>query len=150
MPTFLASLTALSLIGGWTPAPQPAFDAAAGVLCDVPIHAAPIVDEVKKKTLANGDDIYTGKLIVRVTDTSDGDHYDADASGTALVSYAGDGSETWYVTGPVLVGFRENSGTLPRGLWIIDGVYRLVFDASGYRTLTMVHGTTTDLCPRLE
>jgi len=151
MPTILASLTVLSLIGGgWVPAPQESFDRDAGVLCDVPIHAEPIVDHVMKKTLANGDEIYAGKLIVRVTDTDNGDYYDADASGTALVNYADDGTQTWYVTGPVLFGFRENGGTLPRGLWIIDGVYRVVFAPSGYKTVTMVHGTTTDVCPRIE
>jgi len=51
---------------------------------------------------------------------------------------------------PVLFGFRENGGTLPRGLWIIDGVYRVVFAPTGYKTVTMLHGTTTNICPRIE
>src|SRR4051794_16864654 len=140
---------------GWVPAPSAPFDRAAGVLCDFPVHGTPIVDEVRKRTLQTNPDgtvrseVYVGRLVVRVTNTDTGAYYDADASGDAVIVYAGDGSSTWYVHGPVLVGFREGTGNLPRGLYVIDGLYRLAFAPDGYKTLTLVRGSTDNICTHL-
>src|SRR4051794_4598961 len=141
---------------GWVPAPSAPFDRAAGVLCDFPVHGTPIVDEVRKRTLQTNPDgtvrseLYVGRLVVRVTNTETGAFYDADASGDAVIVYAADGgSSTWYVHGPVLVGFRAGTGNLPRGLYLIDGIYRLTFAPDGYKTLTLLHGSTDNLCTHL-
>jgi hypothetical protein len=142
--------------GGWVPAPQGSFDLAAGARCDFAVHSEPIVDEVRKLTLDAYPDgsakreLYAGDLILEVTNTDTGASTDVDASGTAMIDFGSDGSMTWYVVGPVLIGFRENSGTLPRGLWVIDGVFTLHFAADGYKTLTMVHGTTHNVCTDLD
>lgn len=136
---------------GWVPAPTEPSDRAAGVVCDGPIHTEPIVDEVVKKVVQTSPlrELYKGPLIVRVTNTDTGAYYDADASGSAYVAYGDDGSQTWYVVGPVLAGFREGAGNLPRGLYIIDGVYRLAIAADGYKTLTFVRGSASNVCDHL-
>jgi hypothetical protein len=137
------------------PAPTPPFEQPAGLTCDVPIRVEPIVDEVVTKVLQRYPDssirwdAYKGPLIVRVTNLATGRHHDADISGSALVEHTTDGAETWNVVGPVLLGVREGGGTIPRGLWVIDGVYRLHIAADGYRTVTMVHGTRDNVCDHL-
>jgi hypothetical protein len=152
-------LSVLSLLTGpsttgWTPAPTPPLDRAAGVLCAFPVHAEPIVDHVVTKVLASYPDgsikrdAFKGPLIVRVTNTSNGRFYDADASGSAIVDHAADGAQTWYVAGPILAGFRAGVGNLPRGLYVIDGLYRLVITADGHLTLTLGH--TDNVCEHIE
>ncbi|SNY68735.1 hypothetical protein [Paractinoplanes atraurantiacus] len=95
-------------------------------------------------------DAYKGALVVRVTNSENGRSYDADVSGSAVVEHAVDGDETWNVVGPVLLGVRDGGGNIPRGLWVIDGVYRLAISADGYRTVTMVHGRRYNVCDRLS
>jgi hypothetical protein len=141
--------------GGWVPAPSAPWAMPAGARCDFAITGVPIVDEVRKRVLATNPDgsprseLWVGDLVIRITNTGTGAHYDADASGRAVITYAADGSQTWYVHGPVLVGFAAGGGNLPRGLYIIDGLYRLEISPTGYRTVTMVYGTTDDLCARV-
>lgn len=52
--------------------------------------------------------------------------------------------------GPVLVGFGEDAGSLPRGPHIVDGVRTTDIGTDGQKTLTMAHGTTDDLCDRID
>ncbi|WBB68309.1 hypothetical protein [Micromonospora sp. WMMD812] len=143
--------------GGWVPAPQEAFEQPAGARCDFPVRVQPVVDEVRKLVLAeypNGSprrELYTGALIDEVTNLATGAVTRVDASGTSLVEYAPDGAMTWYVTGPVLLGFRENAGSLPRGIWIVDGVFVVEFDPTlVHKTITMVHGTTHNVCADVD
>ncbi|MBA4865442.1 hypothetical protein H1V43_29715 [Streptomyces sp. PSKA54] len=141
---------------GWEPAPSAPWDVTAGVRCDFPVHGEPVVDEVVQRVLDTYPDgsakrvAYKGDLVVRVTNTGTGASYDADASGTAVVDYRTDGSQFWSVRGPVLVGVGENGGNLPRGLYIIDGVYTLDIGSTGYKTVTMASGTQDDLCARID
>ncbi|MGK5740465.1 hypothetical protein [Micromonospora sp. URMC 103] len=142
--------------GGWVPAPQEPFEQPAGARCDFAVRVEPVVDEVRKLVLDEYPDgsprreLYTGALISEVTNLETGATTEVDASGTSLVEYGTDGSMTWYVTGPVLFGFRENGGTLPRGIWIIDGVYVVEFAPTLEKTVTMVHGTTHNVCTDLD
>ena len=150
-PGSARSATAAGL-GGWVPAPTAPFDRAAGVLCDFAIHGEPVVDEVRVKTIATYPDgspkeqLATGALTIRVTNTETGASTVADASGSALFVFGTDGSSTWYVVGPIVAGFRDNGGNLPRGFYKIDGVYTLAFSPTNVRTLTMIHGTVHDVC----
>ncbi|MFG1675609.1 hypothetical protein [Micromonospora sp. NPDC049282] len=142
--------------GAWVPAPQEAFELPAGARCEFAVRVEPIVDEVRKLTLASYPDgspkeeLFTGALIDRVTNVETGATATADASGTSLVRYRTDGSMTWYVTGPVLLGFRENAGTLPKGLWIVDGQFRVEFTPTFDKTITMLHGTTHNVCADVD
>lgn len=152
----LAAAVSAALTGtGWTPAPTPPFAQEAGVNCDFPLHAEPVVDDVVTKVLQRFPDgsvrrdAYQGDLVIRVTNDETGSSYDADVSGSAVVEHAPDGAQTWYVVGPVLLRVREDQGNVPRGLWIVDGVYRLAISATGTRTLTMVRGSLIDVCDRL-
>ncbi|MGC5019161.1 hypothetical protein [Micromonospora sp. DT47] len=141
---------------GWVPAPQGSFDQPAGARCDFAIHSESVRDEVRKLVLSTNPDgsprreLYEGDLIVGVTNTETGAATLVDASGTAMVEYHPDGSMTWYVTGPALFGFRENGGTLPRGYWLIDGQYVVEFSPTFHKTVTMVHGTTHNVCTDLD
>lgn len=142
--------------GAWEPAPQAAFELPAGARCDFAVRVDPIVDEVRKLTLATYPDgspkreLFTGALIDRVTNLETGATSTADASGTSLVVYGTDGSMTWYVTGPVLLGFRENGGSLPKGLWIVDGQFTVEFTPTFEKTITMLHGTTHNVCTDVD
>ncbi|MGN9810510.1 hypothetical protein ACTMSW_14255 [Micromonospora sp. BQ11] len=150
------SAASASATGGWVPAPQEAFELPAGARCDFAVRVQPIVDEVRKLVLDTYPDgtprreLYTGDLINRVTNLETGATSTADASGTSLVEYARDGSMTWYVTGPVLLGFRENAGSLPRGLWIVDGQFVVEFTPTYDKTITMVRGTTHNVCTDVD
>lgn len=141
---------------GWVPAPSSPWTMPAGARCDFAVAGEPIVNEVRKRVLATHPDgspkseLWVGDLVIRITNTETGTHHDADASGQAVINYAVDGAQTWYVHGPALVGFATNGGTLPRGLYIIDGLYRLEISSTGYRSLTMAYGTTDDLCARVS
>jgi hypothetical protein len=154
-------VTALAVtVGGWVPAPSEPFDAAAGTRCDFPVHAEPVVDEVKTKVLARHPDgstkrqAFVGDLVFAYTNTDTGETVEADLSGSALVEIAPGGTiisnSTWYVVGPAGFGFRENGGNRPRGLWVFDGVYQVAFDATGFKTVTMIHGSERNLCTELE
>ncbi|MBC9727737.1 hypothetical protein [Streptomyces sp. TRM68367] len=141
---------------GWEPAPSAPWDADAGLRCDFPVHGEPVVDEVVRRVLDTRPDgspkrvAYKGDLVVRVTNTGTGASYDADASGSALVEYRTDGSQFWTVHGPVLVGVGPGLGSLPRGLYIVDGLYTMNIASDGYKTVNLLHGTTDDLCARID
>jgi hypothetical protein len=141
---------------GWEPAPSAPWDVGAGLRCDFPVHGEPVIDEVMKHVLDTYPDgatkrvAYKGDLVVRVTNTETGAFYDADASGSALVEHRTDGSQFWAVHGPVLVGIGEDKGNLPRGLYIIDGVYAMDISSVGYKAVNLVHATTDDLCARID
>ncbi|WP_405621060.1 hypothetical protein OG292_36555 [Streptomyces sp. NBC_01511] len=142
--------------GAWEPAPSAPWDAAAGVRCDVPIHAEPVVDEVVRRVLTTHQDgspnrvLYRGDLVVRVTNTDTGAFYDADASGTAAVDHRADGSQFWSVLGPVLVGVAEHGGSLARGVYLIDGAYTMDISPTGYKDVTMRYGASDDICARID
>ncbi|MEV0807746.1 hypothetical protein [Micromonospora sp. NPDC050200] len=141
---------------GWVPAPQGSFEQPAGARCDFAIRSEPVRDEVRKLVLDTNPDgsprreLYAGDLIVKVTNTDSGASTQVDASGTAMIEYYPDGSQTWYANGPALFGFRQDGGTLPRGYWLIDGQYMMEFSPTFYKTLTMVHGTTHNVCEDLD
>lgn len=142
--------------GGWTPAPSAPWDTAAGARCDFPVHGEPVVDEVVSRVVERNEDgstksaVYKGDLVIRVTNTDTAASYDADASGSALITYKADGSQHWSVVGPVFVGFRENGGNVARGLYIIDGLYTLDISATGYKTVNMAYGSQDDICEHID
>ncbi|HEX6685999.1 MAG TPA: hypothetical protein VF062_24695 [Candidatus Limnocylindrales bacterium] len=143
--------------GGFVPAPQEAFELPAGARCDFAVKGQPVVDEVRKLVISSNPDgtpqreLFVGDLIVEVTNTETGAKTLADASGSALVEHHADGSQTWFAVGPVLLGFRENAGTLPRGLWLVDGVYTVEFSPDLiHKTITMVRGTTHNVCTDID
>ncbi|MDL5198756.1 hypothetical protein [Streptomyces sp. ALI-76-A] len=141
---------------GWEPAPSAPWDVSAGLRCDFPVHGEPVIDEVMKRVLDTSPDgtakrvAYKGDLIVRITNTETGAFYDADASGSAIVEHRTGGSQFWAAHGPVLVGIGEGKGNLPRGLYIIDGVYTMDISSVGYKAVNLVHGTKDSLCARID
>ncbi|MEU1225067.1 hypothetical protein [Streptomyces sp. NPDC005828] len=140
---------------GWAPAPSAAWAYPAGARCDFAVQGSPVVDEVVRRTLAVYEDgtkvvEYKGDLVVRVVNSSTGASYDADASGRAVVEIRPDRSQSWYVVGPILAGFGEGGGNVARGLYTVDGAYTLDVSATGYKTLTLLRGSTDSLCDRVS
>jgi hypothetical protein len=139
---------------GWEPAPSASWAYPAGARCDFTVQGSPVVDEVVRRTPAvyeEGTKVveYKDDLVVRVVNSSTGASYDADASGRAIVEVRPDRSQTWYAVGPILAGFGEGGGNVPRGLYTVDGAYTLEVSATGYKTLDLLHGTTVPLCDKV-
>lgn len=141
---------------GWFPVPTTPEDIPAGLLCDAPTHLEAIVDHVFERILTTNPDgsprlvQFTGPLVLRLTNNLTRIFTDVDASGSANVVTEDDGSQTWFVVGPALFGFREGHGNLPRGLYRLDGVYRVRISATRELTLTMPHGTQQNVCPLID
>ena len=94
--------------------------------------------------------VFDGALIIRLTNTDNGKFDDVDVSGSAIVDYFPDGSQTWYVFGPAMFGFRTGAGnSLPRGFYLLDGLYRREISPTFVKTLTMVFGTKDNICDHL-
>ncbi|MET8546482.1 hypothetical protein ABZW03_38575, partial [Kitasatospora sp. NPDC004799] len=92
--------------GGWEPSPTPVFDLPAGSRCDFPVHMEAVVDEVERRVLEYAPDgttvrraAFRGALVLRLTNTTTGARYDADAGGRSVVDYRADGSQTWRARG---------------------------------------------------
>ncbi|GAB7038252.1 MULTISPECIES: hypothetical protein [Catenuloplanes] len=139
---------------GWHRVPTPPFDLPAGYRCDFPVHAVAVVDEVYYRTLVAKPDgsprleAATGPLVLRLTNVDTGATVDADAGGSSTSTYHDDGGRTIHSAGPILLGAGE-AGTLARGLYVVDGLYRIDLRPDGYRGLTG-HYTTDDLCAKLS
>ncbi|MGW3182002.1 hypothetical protein ACWDD9_22265 [Kitasatospora sp. NPDC001119] len=46
-------------------------------------------------------------------------------------------------------GGGPNGGNLPRDLYLVDGVYTIDISSTGYKTLTLGHGSAEPLCAKL-
>ncbi|MFB7128196.1 hypothetical protein [Kitasatospora sp. NPDC056273] len=142
--------------GGWEAWPTPASDLPAGSRCDFPVHLEPVIDEGQRRVLEYAPDgttvrraAFRGALVLLITNTTTGASYVADAGGRAVVDYRADRSQTWHAHGPVLLGVGPNGGNLPRDLYLVDGVYTIDIGSTGYKTLTLGHGSAEPLCAKL-
>lgn len=150
------AVTAAASGHGWVPAPSAPWDRAAGAVCDFPVHGQSLVDKVKQlviQTYPDGTtklDAFKGALVVRLTNTSNGRHYDANAGGTVIVDHHVDGSVSWHAVGPVLARIAEGRSNLPRGLYILNGIYRLDISATGFITVAFVTGSADNVCSQLR
>lgn len=153
-PAVAPAATSVSVAhdAGWEPVPSEPWELEAGERCDFPVSGEPIVDEVVRRVLETHPDgtpkraVYKGDLVVQVTHGETGDSHDADVSGTAVVDYGTDGAQSWSVVGPVLVGVGEGGGNLPRGLYVVDGVYTMSISPDGHKDVDLTHATYDDLC----
>lgn len=143
---------------GWRPVEYPPVNYPAGERCDFAFRTEPLVDETMVKTVATYPDgspkteLYKGALLVRVTNLETGATYDADAGGRSIVQYAPDGGHVYYATGPFLMGVLEGRGNLPRGEYLVDGVYTVEITADDYRSVEWKGNAKklTDVCDRID
>jgi hypothetical protein len=153
----LASAAPASAAGGvvnepWVPLPEGPFDLPAGSYCDFAVHGDSVVDQVETKVVVEYPDgsikkqLARGALLIRVTNTGTGAATTVNASGDAVFDFFPDGSQTWHVVGPVLAGFKDGGGNVPRGLWKISGVYDINFSPANYKTVTIRRGGLHDVC----
>jgi hypothetical protein len=91
----------------------------------------------------------TGALLLNVGNPTTGATKVVDAGGSAVIDHGTDGSMLWHVVGPVIARLGAGTSNLPRGLYTIDGVYRVAFSPTGFKTITLTHGRIHDLCPDL-
>ena len=133
----------------------PPYDAPAGLLCDFPIHWDIVVNQVRTKVVATYPDgsakrqLAVGALFLRVSNVDTGANMLVDASGSAVINYGTDGSMRWFVVGPVIARLAAGTSNEPRGLYTINGVYRIAFSPTNFKTITLIHGTIHNLCPDL-
>ncbi|MDP9798296.1 hypothetical protein J2S43_006808 [Catenuloplanes nepalensis] len=142
---------------GWVRIPSPPYDYPAGLTCDFALHGDPIVDEVYYRTLTTKPDgtprteAAFGPLVFLVTNLSTGATTRGDASASGVITHHDDGALTYRVSGPLMVGFREGRGTLPRGFYVIDGpAWTLHISAGNYRSLSGAWRIRKDLCAALS
>jgi len=151
-----APASASTARSGWEPWPTPPIDIPAGTVCDFAVHGDPVVDEVVRKVVATYPDGSTkrqlakGALILRLTNVGTGASAVVDASGRAAFDYAPDGTVTVLVVGPILIPFRDGLSNVARGLYAVDGIYRIVLQPDGFRRLTLIHGTIRNVCDDLD
>jgi hypothetical protein len=156
-PTSNAALSAETRSGsGWVSVPVPPFERAAGVVCDFAVKGVPIVADIKKRTLQTNPDgtvrveLGVGPLIYHVTNESNGHQTELDGSASGIIVHNPDGSQKWYLHGPLGVAVPAGMGNLPRGLYQIDGpAYTLTISATGYKTLDLRRGSVENICPLL-
>jgi hypothetical protein len=141
---------------GWVPLPVPPFERAAGVVCDFAVKGVPIVSDIKLRTLTTYPDgtvhseLGVGPLIYQVTNESNGHQTELDGSASGIIVHNPDGSQKWYLNGPLGVAVPSGMGNLPRGLYQVDGpAYTLTISAAGYKTLNIRRGTVENICSRL-
>ncbi|GAB3147656.1 hypothetical protein GCM10027290_31280 [Micromonospora sonneratiae] len=149
----------LPINNDWVPVPSAPFDQDAGVTCEFPIHAEPVLDRVVKMVLEKNPDgstkreMYTGALIYRVTNKTTGASVEVDISGTSVLDFRPGGSYsnnvTWHVWGPILLGMRKGAGNYPAGMYVPNGIYTLKISETGYRTLTFTVGGARNICDEL-
>lgn len=155
MPASASTATGTRSGNGWVPVTYGPYDAPAGLLCDYPVHWDVLVNHVRTKVVATYPDgsprrqLAVGALFLRVSDVDTGANTVVNASGSAVINYGTDGSMLWHVVGPVIARIPDGGGNLPRGLYTISGVYTVAFSPTGYKTITLVHGSIHDLCPDL-
>ena len=140
----------------WVAVPVPPFERAAGVVCDFAVKGEPIVADLHKRTLQTNPDgtvrseLWVGPLVYRVTNESTGAQTTLDGSSSGVIVYNADGSQNWYLSGPLGLAVAAGAGNLPRGLYQIDSPhYSLAISATGYKTLNLKRGTVDNICPRI-
>ncbi|GAB7049531.1 hypothetical protein [Catenuloplanes indicus] len=138
--------------------PSPPLDYPAGPhYCVFHVHGEPIVDEVYYKVLTTEPDgtprieAAFGPLIYRLTNVATGATVDGDASASGMAIHHDDGSTTHLAHGPLMVGFREGQGNLPRGYYVIDGpAWRLDISPDNHRTVSGAYRIRQNLCDDLS
>lgn len=140
---------------GWHRYHAQPFTAAAGTLCPFELHSQVLFDQEyvrTTRTYADGSprtQQFVGPLVVRVTNTATRRSVRRDLSGRAIVQYARNGSFTYYLQGPVAVGFHPGDSLAP-GYYVLRGEHTVHFAADGTRTLTADRGSEENLCHTLR
>lgn len=145
---------------GWQPAPQGDLTVPAARYCgtfDLALNS--VSEDVRGKVLSrwdNGkpkDTFYTGPLITKAVNLTTGKSKNYDMGGNALeTDYPTGNLETYRTYGPVGVGMPvgASKGIAP-SYYVMDGYHVIQFNADGSeRTLTVSHGTETDICAALR
>jgi hypothetical protein len=133
----------------------PPFDAAAGVLCDFPVHYDAIVNRARTKVVQTYPDgsprraLGTGALFLRVSNADTGESTVVDTSDSAVTDFATDGSRVLHTVGPVIALVRAGTSNLSRGIYAINGVTRVELSPTGFKTITLVHASIHSVCPEL-
>jgi hypothetical protein len=150
-----AQPAASALQDGWVPVVIPPFDAAAGVLCDFAVHYDAVVNHARTKVVATYPDgspkrqLGVGALFLRLSNAETGASKVVDTSDSVVTDFGTDGSRVLHAVGPVIALVRDGTSNLPRGIYAINGIYRITVSPAGFKTFSLEHATTHPLCPDL-
>ncbi len=92
----------------------------------------------------------TGALVYRLSNVDTGATMIGDASASSIMIHHSDGGLTYVNHGPLLVGFREGRGNVPRGFYEIDGpAWSIHISADNYRTVSGAYRIAKNICETL-
>jgi hypothetical protein len=142
----------------WVRFPQVGFERGAGENCAFALRLEIVEDEVMSKVVQRFPSgsierqLAAGKLITRVVNLSSGASTLVDAGGSAVFEYNEDGTfKSWFVVGPIIALPREGVSNLGRGVWGLDGIYKLEFRPGPFIQFTGIHHFTKhDVCADID
>lgn len=142
--------------GGWQQAHYGPVTEAPGDVCSFMLHSEPVRQDVWFTTTATYPDgspktqLFVGPLYVRFTSVESGAAVVENLSGSALIDYDVDGTQTWYVIGPFSVGFHAGDQYHPPGEFVLDGFTKLILHPARQYQLAAHYGPSTDVCAALQ
>lgn len=142
--------------GGWQRFHAQPFTDAPGDVCAFGMRGDIVYDDEWFRTTATYPDgtpkqqDWTGPLGVRFTNLSTGASVTRDLSGSAVIDFGPDGSQTWHAIGPFAVGFHAGNVGHPVGEYRFDGFTTLVITAGHDKSVPVHHGPTEDICATLS
>jgi len=141
---------------GWEPVTFGPVTNPAGDVCSFTLRGEPVSQDVWFKTLATYPDgspkaeLGVGPLYYRFTNVESGASSVEDISGSALIDFAPNGTQTWYVVGPFSVGFHAGNPYHEPGEFVLDGVTKLILHPGHVAELAANHDPHTDVCAKLS
>jgi hypothetical protein len=119
----------------------------AGLACDFPVTFDEVANQEYSRELPNGTTVVTGRLVVRLTNDTNGNSVVRNVSGPVFTSTGPNGEQVVTASGstvsPVFAG-NDATGTVGKGLFVFHGP--IVFTDF---VLTRVSGSYEDLCETL-
>lgn len=147
---------AASQPGPWQPFRSTPTSFAAGVVCPFAEQGVPVADEERFRTLSTYPDgspqeqQFTGLLKFQYTNLATGKTVVRNETGTAVVSFATDGTITFHGDGHIGISVPVgNPPSTPSGEWVLTGTFDAVLHPDGTKDFTLEHGTAENLCQTL-
>lgn len=127
-----------------------------GAVCSFGVAATVVYDQEQYRTLAqypNGDprlQEFRGPLIIRYTNTSNGDSVVRDLSGYGWFHYALDGGLEAFIASHIGITIDVGNTGFPAGEWVISGQSEVTVSGTGTINIYLIHASAEDLCRTLS
>jgi hypothetical protein len=139
--------------GGWVPYRTQPFDAVGR--CSFTVHGDIVQDEEEVRTDATFPDgspriqEFRGPLVIRFTNTSNGESAVRDVSGYGRLESKENGGSAWYFDGGAAIGVPIGNTAYPSGEYIVHGRFRYTVAPDGTRDFPHLHADVENLCQTL-